>query len=163
MIWNILTWSRLDNFGCWVRAQLEKSATSLASALMATNLNWSGGLFVHELCWCAMSSNHFCPSTGCLERGSGTRSGKWSPWAMLLDTSAMMSLPSTRCFQLNWYIVVKDHSKVDAEDLPSNMEGMEREELQCVAASYGVDFDDKADVKVLGHITHITLLKDDWG
>ena len=57
--------------------------------------------------------------------------------------------------------IVKDHSKVDAEDLPSNMEGMEREELQCVAASYGVDFDDKADVKVLGHITHITLLKDD--
>ena len=48
--------------------------------------------------------------------------------------------------------IVKDHSKVDAEDLPSNMEGMEREELQCVAASYGVDFDDKADVKVLGHI-----------
>jgi len=38
--------------------------------------------------------------------------------------------------------------KVDAEDLPSNMEGMEREELQCVAASYGVDFDDKADVKM---------------
>ena len=32
------------------------------------------------------------------------------------------------------------------------MEGMEREELQCVAASYGVDFDDKADVKVIGHI-----------
>jgi len=28
------------------------------------------------------------------------------------------------------------------------MEGMEREELQCVAASYGVDFDDKADVKM---------------
>merc|ERR1712060_303321 len=38
--------------------------------------------------------------------------------------------------------------KVDAEDLPSNMEGMEREELQCVAASYGIDFDDKADVKM---------------
>ena len=30
------------------------------------------------------------------------------------------------------------------------MEGMEREELQCVAASYGIDFDDKADVKVNG-------------
>ena len=28
------------------------------------------------------------------------------------------------------------------------MEGMEKEELQCVAASYGIDFDDKADVKV---------------
>ena len=39
-------------------------------------------------------------------------------------------------------------AKVDEEDLPTNMEGMEREELQCVAASYGIDFDDKADVKV---------------
>ena len=39
-------------------------------------------------------------------------------------------------------------AQVDEEDLPSNMEGMEREELQCVAASYGIDFDDKADVKV---------------
>ena len=41
-------------------------------------------------------------------------------------------------------------AQVDEEDLPSNMEGMEREELQCVAASYGIDFDDKADVKVDG-------------
>ena len=41
-------------------------------------------------------------------------------------------------------------AQVDEEDLPSNMEGMEREELQCVAASYGIDFDDKADVKVNG-------------
>ena len=32
------------------------------------------------------------------------------------------------------------------------MEGMEREELQCVAASYGIDFDDKADVKVDFHL-----------
>ena len=38
--------------------------------------------------------------------------------------------------------------KVDAEDLPANMEGMETEELQCVAASYGLDFDHKSDVKV---------------
>ena len=43
------------------------------------------------------------------------------------------------------------------------MEGMEREELQCVAASYGVDFDDKADVKVLGHITHKRRLRLDTG
>ena len=40
---------------------------------------------------------------------------------------------------------------------------MEREELQCVAASYGVDFDDKADVKVLGHITHNERLRLDIG
>ena len=33
------------------------------------------------------------------------------------------------------------------------MEGMEREELQCVAASYGIDFDDKADVKVDLHFS----------
>lgn len=32
---------------------------------------------------------------------------------------------------------------MDDEDLPANMEGMEREELQCVAASYGIDFDHK--------------------
>ena len=43
------------------------------------------------------------------------------------------------------------------------MEGMEREELQCVAASYGVDFDDKADVKVLGHITHKRRFRLDIG
>ena len=45
--------------------------------------------------------------------------------------------------------------QVDAEDLPSNMEGMEREELQCVAASYGIDFDDKADVKVDFHLSSL--------
>ena len=43
------------------------------------------------------------------------------------------------------------------------MEGMERVELQCVAASYGVDFDDKADVKVLGHIIHKRRLRLDIG
>jgi len=37
--------------------------------------------------------------------------------------------------------------KVDDEDLPSNLESLEREELACVAASYGVDFCVKADVK----------------
>jgi len=37
--------------------------------------------------------------------------------------------------------------KVDDEDLPSNMETMEREELACVAASYGIDFDHGKDVK----------------
>jgi len=37
--------------------------------------------------------------------------------------------------------------KVDEEDLPSNMETMEREELACVAASYGIDFDHGKDVK----------------
>ena len=161
MIWNILTWSRLDNFGCWVRAQLEKSATSLASALMATNLNWSG------------------LSTSCagLQRAPITFvqvQGAWSadqgPGAENDHYGQCYWTRQSRCHShpqgaFSWtdYKVVKDHSKVDAEDLPSNMEGMEREELQCVAASYGVDFDDKADVKVLGHITHITLLKDDWG
>jgi len=39
-------------------------------------------------------------------------------------------------------------NKVDEEDLPSNMETMEREELQCVAASYGLDFDHSKDVKM---------------
>lgn len=38
--------------------------------------------------------------------------------------------------------------QVDDDDLPANMEGMEREELQCVAASYGIDFDHKGDVKL---------------
>lgn len=38
--------------------------------------------------------------------------------------------------------------KVDEEDLPKNMESMEKEELQCVAASYGIDFDVGADVKM---------------
>lgn len=38
--------------------------------------------------------------------------------------------------------------KVDEEDLPKNMETMEKEELQCVAASYGLDFDYRADVKI---------------
>ena len=36
---------------------------------------------------------------------------------------------------------------MDEEDLPSNMETMEREELACVAASYGIDFDHGKDVK----------------
>lgn len=36
---------------------------------------------------------------------------------------------------------------VDDEDLPSNMETMEKEELACVAASYGVEFDHRGDVK----------------
>ena len=49
-------------------------------------------------------------------------------------------------------------AQVDEEDLPSNMEGMEREELQCVAASYGIDFDDKADVKVDGSDLDVWLL-----
>ena len=39
-------------------------------------------------------------------------------------------------------------NRVDEEDLPKNMETMEREELQCVAASYGVDFDHGKDVKM---------------
>jgi len=39
-------------------------------------------------------------------------------------------------------------NKVDDEDLPQNMESMEREELQCVAASYGLDFDHSKDVKM---------------
>ena len=38
--------------------------------------------------------------------------------------------------------------KVDEEDLPKNLEMMEREELACVAASYGIDFDQSKDVKV---------------
>lgn len=38
--------------------------------------------------------------------------------------------------------------KVDAEDLPANMDSLETEELQCVAASYGLDFDHSNDVKV---------------
>jgi len=37
--------------------------------------------------------------------------------------------------------------KVDDEDLPKNLETMEREELACVAASYGIDFDHGKDVK----------------
>eukprot|EP00092_Neocalanus_flemingeri_P035736 GFUD01038909.1.p1 GENE.GFUD01038909.1~~GFUD01038909.1.p1 ORF type:complete len:594 (+),score=205.46 GFUD01038909.1:50-1783(+) len=37
--------------------------------------------------------------------------------------------------------------KVDEEDLPTNLETMEREELACVAASYGIDFDHGKDVK----------------
>ena len=38
--------------------------------------------------------------------------------------------------------------RVDEEDLPSNLETLEREELACVAASYGLDFDQGKDVKV---------------
>lgn len=38
--------------------------------------------------------------------------------------------------------------KVDDEDLPDNMESLDREDLQCVAASYGLDFDHKSDVKM---------------
>jgi len=38
--------------------------------------------------------------------------------------------------------------KVDEEDLPKNLENMERDELACVAASYGIDFDHSKDVKV---------------
>ena len=38
--------------------------------------------------------------------------------------------------------------RVDEEDLPTNLETMEREELACVAASYGLDFDHGKDVKV---------------
>jgi len=38
--------------------------------------------------------------------------------------------------------------KVDDEDLPKNLETMEREELACVAASYGIDFDHGKDVKL---------------
>ena len=37
--------------------------------------------------------------------------------------------------------------KVDEEDLPSNLESLEREELACVAASYGIDFDHGKEVK----------------
>jgi len=37
--------------------------------------------------------------------------------------------------------------KVDEEDLPKNFETMERDELACVAASYGIDFDHGKDVK----------------
>lgn len=38
--------------------------------------------------------------------------------------------------------------KVDEEDLPSNFESMEKEEIACVAASYGIDFDHGKDVKM---------------
>ena len=38
--------------------------------------------------------------------------------------------------------------KVDEEDLPLNMNCMDSEELKCVAASYGLDFDSKNDVKM---------------
>jgi len=38
--------------------------------------------------------------------------------------------------------------KVDEEDLPKNMESMEKDELQCVAASYGIEFDERGDVKM---------------
>jgi len=38
--------------------------------------------------------------------------------------------------------------KVDEEDLPTNFESLEREEIACVAASYGVDFDHGSDVKM---------------
>ena len=38
-------------------------------------------------------------------------------------------------------------NKVDDEDLPKNMGTRDREELQCVAASYGVSFDHGKDVK----------------
>eukprot|EP00116_Pleurobrachia_bachei_P003102 sb/3463364/ len=38
--------------------------------------------------------------------------------------------------------------KVDEEDLPQNMDAMTRDELQCVAASYGLKYDEKCDVKV---------------
>ena len=69
--------------------------------------------------------------------------------------SATTSHPYTRCFtqvddeNIEGQIQITNSiGQVDEEDLPSNMEGMEKEELQCVAASYGIDFDDKADVKV---------------
>ena len=69
--------------------------------------------------------------------------------------SATISRPYTRCLLAGFFshcveILIDLIAQVDEEDLPSNMEGMEREELQCVAASYGIDFDDKADVKVDG-------------
>lgn len=38
--------------------------------------------------------------------------------------------------------------KVDEEDLPINFESLEKEEVACVAASYGVDFDHGSDVKM---------------
>ena len=38
--------------------------------------------------------------------------------------------------------------KVDEEDLPTNLESLEREEIACVAASYGLDFDHGKDVKM---------------
>ena len=38
--------------------------------------------------------------------------------------------------------------KVDQEDLPLNMDSMDTEDLRCVAASYGLDYDDKNDVKI---------------
>ena len=38
--------------------------------------------------------------------------------------------------------------RVDEEDLPANLETLEREELACVAASYGLDFDQGKDVKL---------------
>jgi len=38
--------------------------------------------------------------------------------------------------------------KVDEEDLPINFESLEKEEIACVAASYGVDFDHGSDVKM---------------
>jgi len=38
--------------------------------------------------------------------------------------------------------------KVEEEDLPTNFESLEREEIACVAASYGVDFDHGSDVKM---------------
>ena len=37
--------------------------------------------------------------------------------------------------------------KVDEEDLPANLETLEREDIACVAASYGIDFDQSKDVK----------------
>jgi len=38
--------------------------------------------------------------------------------------------------------------KVDDEDLPRNLMALERDELGCVAASYGIDFDHGKDVKM---------------
>ena len=38
--------------------------------------------------------------------------------------------------------------RVDEEDLPTNLQTLEKEELACVAASYGLDFDHSKDVKV---------------
>merc|ERR1719348_1004961 len=38
--------------------------------------------------------------------------------------------------------------KVDDEDLPKNLMALDRDELACVAASYGIDFDHGKDVKM---------------
>ena len=56
-------------------------------------------------------------------------------------------------------IILTIVTQVDDEDLPTNMESMEQDELQCVAASYGIDFDDKADVKVRIDSWFLVLIK----